>query len=260
MIISKKLKFVLAAIVAGVIVTGTAVSCSKKPAATIELDKPVVENTTATLDIVSKKLPVERLDVDPEQVLVLNTEVNSESVELLIAQLQKVSEDHDTIYLVLDSPGGSVFDGSRLISYMEASPVKINTVVYGLCASMCFQIFERGHTRYMVDRSVIMGHQASGGVRGNIKGMKNLLTFIEKEVKKLDAYIADRAKMSRKDFDDLVTTDLWLAADDAIALNLADKLAVISLPPREESFIISEKLKTRRPKSLIQTNPLKDIY
>lgn len=188
-----------------------------------------VDKATETQAPFQTKKQIARLELDAKEVAVLFGEVDSGSTEALIGRIQDAERNGHDLYLILDSPGGSVFDGAKLISYMEASSIKVNTVVYGLCASMCAQIFAHGKTRYMVDRTTLMYHQASGGVSGNVKGMKNLLNYIDREVQKLDAYVADRAGISRKDWDDVVSVDKWIAADDAVASHLADSLAVVSV-------------------------------
>ncbi len=236
---------------------------------TTEVEKIEIAQTTTTpvpsaQTKASDKLKVTRLAVEPEQVILLNTEVNEYSVEIIIAKIEELSNKYKNLYLVLDSPGGSVFDGSRLISYMESSKANVNTVCYGLCASMAAQIFSHGKQRLMINRSTLMYHPASGGVRGTVHEMKSLLGYIDRETQKLDAYVADRAGITRDKFADLVLQNLWIAADDAISMHLADGLVIVPVNyETEEVVVISDELIKRgittgtTPKT---TNPLKEIF
>lgn len=174
---------------------------------------------------------ITRLTVPAEDIIFMNTEIDNASVEAAIARIQAAeAAGQEKLLIVLDCPGGSVFSGARLTSYMDASPVKIDTLIYGLAASMCGHIFEHGKTRYMIDHAgTLMMHQASGGLQGSVKNMKNLLTYLDREVTRLDAYVADRSKLSREEYDRLVSTDMWVSGEDAIAMGLADKLAVLNV-------------------------------
>lgn len=263
MIINKKT--LTTALLVGAVVSFVGSKLLKTKAnSTVEVVSTTVETPAKPEEVKTSRTKVTRLEVEPEQVLFLNTQVDTESVELLIGTIEKLSDSYDELFIVLDSPGGSVFDGSRLISYMEGARTKINTVVYGLCASMCAQIAQHGNKRYMVDRGVLMFHPAAGGVRGTVHEMKSLLSFIDLETRKLDAYIADRANIPRDQFDNLTIHNLWIAADDALKLNLSDGTVIISTSTEEPKvFVLSRELVKRA--STTKTtkdnlNPLKDIY
>lgn len=210
---------------------------------------------------------IRNLSLDPKQVIVFNTEVTEESVNLAIKKINDLRDNKKDIYILLDSPGGSVFSGVLLISYMEASKVPVHTVNTGMCASMCAQIFSHGATRYMLNRSTLMYHLASGGVRGTMYNMKSLLKYIDITTTKLDAYIADRAGMDRDKFADLVGKDLWIDAEDALALRLGDELATVAiktdlLPPTDIAYELKKlNITTKTPVKIDpSTNPLKDVF
>lgn len=248
-----------------VLIAGTAYVLEPTPAPTlVDVDRPVVASSTPTPDVSTAKLSVTRLTPEPEQVLILNDEVNYATVDLIISQIVKLENDYDDLYLLLDSPGGSVFDGSRLISYIEGSKARIHTVNINSCASMCAQIFQHGKTRYSLDRATLMFHPAAGGVRGTVHEMKSLLAYVDLETRKLDAYVADRAKIPRSEFDAKVLKNVWIASDDAIKLGLVDKLAVVSVSPTNpETFNVASELKklNKPTKSKARNrNPLSEIY
>ncbi len=230
----------------------------------VEVDKSTVSTAAENPEPGITKTKVTRLDVNPEQILFLNTEVNNESVEILIAEIEKRSVDHDELYMVLASPGGSVFAGTRLISYMEAAKAKVYTITYSICASMCAQIHQHGYKRYMVDRSVLMFHSAAGEVGGTLPSMKSLLAFIDLETRKLDAYVADRAKTPRDQFGNLVIRDMWIAADDALTKNLSDGTVVIGVNQEDSDTFNMKKEFIKRNisvKSILnKTDPLSEIY
>ena len=127
---------------------------------------------------------VKDLSIDPDNTLVFNTAVLEETVDEAIAILDKM--DGDTIYLEINSPGGSVFDGTRLVNYIKYSNKKIVTICNNICASMGFQLFEVGKERLMVDKAILMAHPASGGAMGTIENMYTMLKMIKLYVDRLD--------------------------------------------------------------------------
>ena len=184
--------------------------------------------------------------LDPAQVIVFNTEVNQQSVEMTIAAINEKQNLNQDVYLILNSPGGDVFAGMLLISYIEGSKVKVNTVDFGLCASMCAQIFAHGAKRFMVDRTTLMYHLAAGGVQGTVQNMRSLLAYIDLSTQKLDAYAANRAGMDYATFESTVAKDLWLDAEDSIKLHLADGLVTIRIKGNDAAVInVSEEFKKK---------------
>lgn len=181
------------------------------------------------------KKKVLNLNLNPENVLFFNSEVNASSVEAAIARIQENERKGEDLNLVLDCPGGEVFAGSRLISYMESAKIKVNTIVYGMAASMCAHIHAHGAKRYVLDRSTLMYHSAAGVVQGTVPQMRALLDYVDLETQKLDAYIAQRSGLKREDFAQLTLKNLWISGEDAVNMGLADGLVTVSV--RGESLV-----------------------
>jgi ATP-dependent Clp protease protease subunit len=234
---------------------------NKRPK-TLEMTVPATTLTTTTpaQPAFPTTKTVKNLTLNADNVTYLSNEVTEESVNNIIARIQENEDSGKDLYIIINSPGGSVFAGARLIAYMEASTVNVNTVCVSLCASMSAQLFEHGKKRYMIDGAGLMFHQASGGVEGPVKGMKNLLGYVDREVQKLDAYVADRSGISRKAWDDLVSVDYWVAADDAIQAKLADGLVVVNVKGQVETKFHSPYDNgtnyLRLHKELLYNNPL----
>ena len=83
----------------------------------------------------------------------LDTQVDKRSVDKVIDQLMLedlVTLKGEPLILRVNSPGGGVFEGFRLINKMnsiKASGRKITVRVTGMCASMCFTILQAASTR-----------------------------------------------------------------------------------------------------------------
>lgn len=244
-IVSKTVIFATIAVLAGI---GVASITNKTPEKqVVELsDVPYVyeQNTPQpTKQPVKRKLV--RLNPDPEQLVVLNTPVVYETVQATIARLEQLKSDgHKEAYIILDSPGGSVFDGTKLLSWMKHSPLKVNTICDGICASMAAHLFEGGKVRYMTDKSTLMFHPASGGLKGTLEEMFSRLTYVIEYVNRLDAEVATRAGIPIDDFKKKTLVEYWVETDNAISVGLADNLAFISYSRSNKSlFNMEEHLK-----------------
>lgn len=170
--------------------------------------------------ITTSKFTVQTQSVSTSDVLFFNVPVVTESVDAAINLLSGMTGS--TIYLVLDSPGGSVVDGARLMNYIKYSGKNIVTVCDNMCASMAFQIFQVGKKRLMTDKAILMAHPASGGSQGTIENMYEIIKMFKLYVDRLDAEVAQRSGIDYKEFKFLVANNIWVETPEALAMNLAD--------------------------------------
>lgn len=176
------------------------------------------------------------------KVLILDTQISDTAVDITINQLENFrKEGIKQVYLVISSPGGVVLSGGRLIAYIDASPLNIDTVCEEMCASMAAHIFEAGRKRYMVDRSVLMFHKASGGASGTVEGMENEINTLRMYVDAFDAVAAFKSGIPYDVFKRLVANDLWLDSQHAKYLGLTDEIAFLAYD-RATTFTVSSRM------------------
>lgn len=172
--------------------------------------------------------------VSKDRVIYLNDQVTYDSAQYVTNQIKELqSKSSAPIWLLIDSPGGSVLDGATIISEMEASKAPVNTVCTRLCASMAAMIHSYGAKRYALDRAILMYHPASAGASGQVPNMLSQLTTITRYVDKMVANVVNRSKVSKAEFEKLVAYELWIDAEDANAKGLNDgtvNLSVSSAP------------------------------
>lgn len=191
---------------------------------------PTVDVTVSTKD---DEVKVKRLDLTSARVTYLTSEVNSESVNKVIGDIQEFNNSGSgPIYLILDSPGGSVIDGARLITAMQASKSPIYAVDTGLAASMAFVILEHANQRLAVPRSVLMAHPASIGLmyQGELDKAVSRLSFLKRFVDKMDYYIAARSGMTYEEFKLRSNREFWIDSSDALKQHFLDGVVSIRLP------------------------------
>lgn len=198
---------------------------------------PVLTNTTNNTSI-----PVRTLDTKDAAIVQLNTEVNERSVDQAISEIKQANKQQKkSIYLLLDSPGGSVYDGGRLIAAMGASKAPVYTVVTGLAASMAAIITEYGKERYMLDRTTLMFHPASMQVMmsGEVDKLISRLQYGQTEINKMDVHTAQRSGQTYTEFKAKTEREYWTDAEDALHDHLIDAIVdldfVKTVPPADAS-------------------------
>lgn len=181
----------------------------------------------------SSTLKVTNLDLKRGTVVLLATQVSTKSANDVIESIREANSKSPgkPIFLLLDSPGGSVIDGARIISAMQASKSPVYTVCLQICASMAAMILEYGKERYAVDRSIIMFHPASvtGLVAGELDKVVSRFSFLQRYVDKMDHYTAQRAGLTYDAFKAKTSRELWIDAEDALSSNLIDKVVRVDV-------------------------------
>lgn len=176
----------------------------------------------------SRNYKINKLVTASSNVILINTEISLQSVQLVVSRLEELRlQGASQVFLVIDSPGGSVVDGADLITYMKTSNMRIDTYCKAICASMAAHIHQAGKTRYVAEKSILMFHPASGGAKGTIEAMLGQIKMFKKYVDRLDADVAKRSGIEFNKFKAMLSQELWLEASDALDLNLADKMAYI---------------------------------
>lgn len=104
------------------------------------------------------------------RIVFLGTDVNSESANLICAQLLVLaSEDSEAdISFYINSPGGSVTDGLAIYDTMQYISCDVSTVCLGMAASMGQFLLCAGTPgkRYALPHSRILMHQPSSQMQG----------------------------------------------------------------------------------------------
>lgn len=177
---------------------------------------------------------IDVLTLGLKNTLVFRGPVTDDSVSKIQRKILDMSyslKSSDVIYLVIDSPGGSIAAGNMLIDTVKALPQKVKTVTI-FSASMAFHMVEAFDERLILPSGTLMSHRASlGGVGGEIGGdgkgeLATRMNWIVRQLQVMDAQVAARMGMSVKDYQELIRDEYWVDGQDSVDAKAADRVVL----------------------------------
>lgn len=126
--------------------------------------------------------------------------------------------------IYINSPGGSVFDGSAIYSQLKRHAAKKTVYVEGLAASIASMIAMAGDEVVIPKNAFLMIHRASGAAMGTAADMKKMADVLEKiESGIASAYIAKTGR-DAEEIQALMEAETWMNGEEAVALGFADRV------------------------------------
>lgn len=139
----------------------------------------------------------------------------------------KAEENRDPIQLIVNSPGGDVYDGIGIVDAIEKSITPIHLYIHGQAQSMGFAIATCGHYRYASKRATFMYHEI-GWETGREK-----LQYHEQEVKEgkrlwqvYDEIITTNTNIPQKTLDGIrkQQKEWYITAEEALKFGIIDEI------------------------------------
>jgi len=172
-----------------------------------------------------------RAKIEPDQIILQSRQIMLFGIidgamahrvikELLV--LDKLS--HEPITLMINSGGGSVYDGFAIIDTMKGIPSPVITMITGKACSMAGLISISGEARFMTANSVWMAHDVA---TANYDYVTKFLARAEhsKEVQKRSfAHLAKHTKLSQTELTKARNEELWYYAEDCKKKGIVDNV------------------------------------
>ena len=165
-----------------------------------------------------------------ERIVMFNGEFNEASCNIAVAQMLFLESENPEkpIYLYINSPGGSVYDGLGLIDTINFIQPEVHTIVTGYAMSMGSLLMSAGTKgkRYALPNSRIMLHQPSGGARGMASDIEISYKEIQYLKEKLTKMLSDNSygKTSYEEMLRITDRDHFISPEEAIELGLIDEI------------------------------------
>ncbi len=150
------------------------------------------------------------------------------SAEEVADAVDALPSDVSEIRLLINSPGGDVFDGTAIFNILSAHPAKVTAVVQGLAASAASFIAITADELVMNPGSMLMIHDASAGVYGWAEDMRQMADLVDKISNNLADMYARKAGGTRDEWRGRMLAETWYTADEAVTAGLADRVEVAS--------------------------------
>lgn len=166
-----------------------------------------------------------------DNTIVMNDEFDGDTV----AKVQQRARELDSklaskepLFLILDSPGGSIFAGMEMIESLNNLNRPVHTITL-FSASMAFQTVQgvKGK-RLMVPNGTLMSHKARGGVSGEFPGqLDSRYSYLLSVVYGLDKKVVERTNgvHTFKSYEALIENEYWCTPATCIQQGLADGIA-----------------------------------
>lgn len=154
------------------------------------------------------------------------------------------SQEYPIFIVIDDSPGGSVMAGYKILKSMQSSAAPVYVVVKSFAASMAAGITTLAERSFAYPNAIILHHQISSGLSGNLTVQREQVKEIEKWWQRLAGPIAKKMGISTDEFINQMyehtrTGDWREFADNAAKLKWVD---VVIQRCQETSFVINPGL------------------
>ncbi|MEM9978346.1 MAG: ATP-dependent Clp endopeptidase proteolytic subunit ClpP [Cyanobacteria bacterium P01_D01_bin.2] len=163
-----------------------------------------------------------------ERIVFLGQQVTAESSNLIVAQMLflEAEDPEKDIFLYINSPGGSVYDGLGIFDTMNHIKPDVSTICVGLAASMGAFLLSAGTKgkRMSLPNSRIMIHQPLGGAQGqatDIEIQAKEILYIKKTLN--DALAAHTDQPIERITED-TERDFFMSPGEAVEYGLIDQV------------------------------------
>ena len=139
--------------------------------------------------------------------------------------------DSKTIHLRVNSPGGSVFDGTTIFNVIKQHKSKVIAHIDGLAASIASIIVLAADEVQMADNAFFMIHDPWGFVVGTAEDMRKEADLLDKVTGTIAKTYIDKTGKEESEILELMAAETWFTADEALEAGFIDSI----YSPNEET-------------------------
>lgn len=132
--------------------------------------------------------------------------------------------DVSTIALRINSPGGSVFDGTAIFNAIVRHKATVTTYIDGLAASIASVIALAGDKVVMADNAMFMIHNPWTVAVGNSDDMRKTAEVLDKIRDVMVRVYDKKASLEADAIRDAMAEETWYDADEALDAGFVDEV------------------------------------
>lgn len=132
--------------------------------------------------------------------------------------------DRKPIYLMFNSPGGSIDVYAAVCSIIELSITPVIGVAVGMVASAASLIYLSCHCRLALKSSYFILHKGSAVLNGDFDNLMNSIDDYKKEVDKMVKHILEHSNYTQEEIESHIGKDWYIRADTALEKGLVDEI------------------------------------
>lgn len=136
----------------------------------------------------------------------------------------------------IDSPGGSVFDGTNIYNALVRNPAKIYIEIDALAASIASVIAMSGDRIRIADNALMMIHEPAGFVMGTAKDMRDLASVLDKTRGNLIGIYAKRTGLENDKISSMMQAETWMTATEALQAGFITEIVPSKAASNAASF------------------------
>lgn len=173
---------------------------------------PASAKNLKALEINAERLIIARGDVDEEM---------ADKVVNALVTMEKV-DAKKPIYMIINSYGGSIPDGARIVAALSATDVPVVCVVDEKAYSMAAVILQYCDERYVQKFADLLFHPASFRVGGQENQVESQVKHIKAYLDIFHKDVAQRLKLTEAAYKKQIANDWWLTSQQAVSAGAAD--------------------------------------
>lgn len=146
------------------------------------------------------------------------------SAKEFTATLDSLPDDTTEIRLLINSPGGEVYEGLAILNALRAHPAKVVAVVEGIAASSASFIAAGADELQIMQNAELFVHNAWGIVVGPAEVMAKMAADLQHTDRNLASIYAKKSGGTVDEWLAAMEAETFYSADEAVAAKLADKV------------------------------------
>lgn len=146
------------------------------------------------------------------------------SARMVRAQIDAIQNKNEKLEVIINSPGGSIFEGLEMYHAIKAYAGDSETIVAGVAASMASIVMLATKKTSIAKGSTVMIHNPLTFVYGNANDMRETAEVLDTIREELVSIYASKSGKDKEDIKQMLDKESWFGGEDAVTHGFADSV------------------------------------